>query len=274
MVNPQHALLIQTGHRIAQFPNPEKEVVPEASSDGFGVISNDLLGRKMEKVMVPKYITKTGPKAIPRTNKTSRFHALELDLFVAQPRPEKAPHGKPSNKHVDLVGSGVYRTAKVPENYSLAHLAALVCFLMGWPLETAFDTWVRSNAVSKAGKSIEIWFCLVPNHQVDDKWTVLPKEDTRGSPATSIKLSEVWNPYGLLSNRLRAFSQRPHLVCCSHMFIIYTEMLEQTSGSLSVRIKCEGASLHSPSFSIDEPFAINGHGAVSSAWYIVPYKAE
>lgn len=51
-------------------------------------------------------------------------------------------------------------------------------------------------------------------------------------------------------------------------------MLEQTPGSLSVRIKCEGASLHSPSFSIDEPFAINGHGAVSSSWHITPYKAE
>jgi hypothetical protein len=220
MVNPQHTLSIQTGLRIAQLPNPEKKVVPEAGPDGFMVILDDLLKRKMEKVMVPKYIAKNNePKAIPRTNKTSRFYALELDLFVAQPRSGKSPHDKPSNKHVDLVGSGVYRTAKVPENYSLTHLAGLVCFLMGWPLETAFDTWVRSNEGPKADKSIEVWFCLVPNHQVDDKWTVLPKEHIRGFPGTSIKLSEIWNPYGLLSNRLRAFSQRPHLV--RHSSYIY-----------------------------------------------------
>jgi len=184
------------------------------------VILNDSLRREMEKVMVPKYIAKTtGPKALPRTNKTTRFHALELDLFVAQPRLGKLPHDKPNNKHVDLVGSGVYRTAKVPENYSLAHLAALVCFLMGWPLETSFDTWVREAGKSLNGNNcIEVWFCLVPNvansnHQVDDKWTVLPKR--RNQAPVKLKISEIFNPYGLLSNRLHAFSQRPHLVCYS-----------------------------------------------------------
>jgi hypothetical protein len=51
------------------------------------------------------------------------------------------------------------------------------------------------------------------------------------------------------------------------------QMLEQIPGILSIQINCEGVRLHSPSL-IDNPFPISGHGAITSARYITPYKAE
>lgn len=200
MVNPH--ISVKPAHRAPQLSSPD--------SDGFMMVGNDSLKRRMDRLMVPKYISQTDRPNVPKTRSTRRFHALCLDLFCTQPRPGSSSSDKPGSK-VDLVGTGVYRTVKVPENYSITHLAALVCFLMGWPLETSYDTWVRDAGTSvNGGSNIEIWFFLVPK-QVDNKWTVLPKENNSSLKA-GIKLSEVWNPYNLMSNRLRAFSERPYLV--------------------------------------------------------------
>lgn len=204
---------------------------------------------RMEEYMVPKYLTTVQPPYLSRTSITTRFHVLEMDLFVA--RPSAVPCSATQPKAFNLMGTGVYRIAKVPENYSVLHLISLSCFLMGWPLKTAWRLWVREfqhGSLKRTAKpqdcnAVEMWLCF--GSAARDAFGSSGNQCTDHQRLSAIKLAEVWNPYGIVSNRLGAYSTQP----------------TQSEGDLSIRIRCPAACIQNPHFPIDEPFGIQGVGA-------------
>ncbi|KAG8798311.1 hypothetical protein FRC17_007511 [Serendipita sp. 399] len=199
----------------------------------------DSLRERMEQHTIPSYIRQSKQRKLSRTAQTTRFHIVEMDVFSTGDSYSTLSNVAPNPNAVsysDLEETGIYRSFKVPENYSLSHLGALTCFLLGWPRNTAYQISIRDRGKRRSGVSnVEVWYHLLSEDP--------EMQDGRGR--CDVKLVEVWNPYGLLSNRLR------HLA----------EGSQQLASSLSVRVRCMAESVHNPFFPIDEPFGIGGWGA-------------
>lgn len=174
----------------------------------------------IDQLMVPSYIRR-GPKPkMSRTTNTTRFHILEMDLFMCEPGPSFSTKTGRAQQ-IELFGCGVSRSMKVPENYSISHLAALMCFTMGWPLDTAFNVWVRGLPRGNGqdpirrkepSNTVELWFCLIPNEDEVEHGSYDSSQCQAASSLSNVKLVEVWNPYGLTSNRLQPFTNPPKMV--------------------------------------------------------------
>lgn len=208
MVNPLHRVSTRKSRsQSVSDKAASPAVLNSPNPDTFTLAEDQLLRWRMEQLLTPRYVSTVDKPKLSATARTTRFHAVEMDLFYSQRRPAV----ESEKMRLDLVPSGVFRTVKIPENYSLAHLEALVCFLMGWPMETAFRLWIRQERMNGRSGPIEVWFCL-PTKREAKEWAVVHKNIYSAAARSSIKLSEVWNPYGLMSNRLRPYTERPYFV--------------------------------------------------------------
>lgn len=233
MVNPAHRTLSRRSTRSSQntdtrsSQNTDKDASLGASDPktaqqeaprSCGFMSKRL---RMDRLMAPSYIRRGTKPKMSRTTNTTRFHILEMDLFMCEPGPSYSTKTGRAQQ-IELFGSGVSRSMKVPENYSISHLAALMCFTMGWPLDTAYNVWIRGlprgngqDGVTRRKEptnAIELWFCLIPNEDEDDCESYDSSQCRASSSLSNVKLLEVWNPYDLSSNRLHPFTTPPKMV--------------------------------------------------------------
>jgi len=174
----------------------------------------------MAKLLVPKYATlsKT-PAKLPRTRTTLRARVLEFEMFTGEyvgstsdsgssrgssssdsdESPENAPvvrrASHSTGSRLEYYESGVLRRVAVPENYSIAHLAALVCMVMGWPLATAIATSVlpayRSESTAHRWgfpDEQEVWMHLMQNGEDE----VVSSISGKRRPEERVRLSDIW----------------------------------------------------------------------------------
>lgn len=199
-------------------PQPKQHIIPDETDEA---IKHDEKV-KMETLLTPGYLSRAKRPRLRKTEKTSRFHALDMELFLAEGLDSRHAGAGPSKPRIDLSATSVYRTVNVPENYTLVHLAAVSSFLMGWPLETSFDIWLREvdtpspSCASKVGATdLEVWLCLAPPEEIDDSWTVIPLGSRKSSLKSSIRLSEVWNRdkgVNRTKSRFQPLMKQPRLV--------------------------------------------------------------
>lgn len=181
---------------------------------------------KMGALLTPGYLSRAKRPKLMKTEKTNRFHSLDMELFLAEGQSiSHCSKAGPSKPRINVLATSVYRTVNVPENYSLMHLAAVSSFLMGWPLETSFDIWLRGTSVSPSSSAdkakpmdgaagLEIWLCLAPPDDIDDTWTVVPFVNRKSSLRSSIRLYEIWGRDKTHRNqaRINPLMKQPHLV--------------------------------------------------------------
>jgi hypothetical protein len=175
----------------------------------------------MAKLLVPKYVTlsKNAPK-LARTRTTLRARVVEFEMYTGEhvgsnsdsgssrgssssdssdESPESAPvvrrASHPTESRLEYYESGVLRRMAVPENYSIAHLAALVCMVMGWPLATAIATSVlpafRSESTAHRWgipDEKEVWMHLMQSEDEEVASSIPGKR----RPEERVRLSDVW----------------------------------------------------------------------------------
>jgi len=181
--------------------------------------SSKAVDQLMAKLLVPKYVTLAkNPPKLPRTRTTLRTRVLEFEMYTGEyvgsasdsgssrgssssdsdESPENAPvvrrASHPTESRLEYYESGVLRRMAVPENYSIAHLSALVCMVMGWPLATAIATSVlpayRSQPTAERWgyPDEEVWMHLMQSE--DDE--VAPSISGKRRPEERVRLSDVW----------------------------------------------------------------------------------
>ena len=182
--------------------------------------SSKTVEQLISKLLVPKYVTlsKNAPK-LSRTRTTLRARVLEFELYTGEyvgsssdsgssrgssssdsdESPADAPVVRRSShsteSRLEYYESGVLRRMTVPENYSITHLHALVCMVMGWPLATAIATSVlpayRSESTAHRWgfpDEKEVWLHLV---QSEDDGAAASISGKR-RPEERVRLSDVW----------------------------------------------------------------------------------
>ena len=180
--------------------------------------SSESVDNLMAKLLVPKYVTLSkNPPKLPRTRTTLRARVLEFEMYTGEyvgsasdsgssrgssssddsdESPENAPvvrrTSQPNESRLEYYESGVLRRMMVPENYSIAHLAALVCLVMGWPLATAIATSVLPSYRSEPRWGFldekEVWMHLMQS--ADDE--VASSISGKRRPEERVRLSDVW----------------------------------------------------------------------------------
>jgi len=182
--------------------------------------SSKTVEQLMAKLLVPKYVTLSkSPPKLSRTRTTLRARVLEFELYTGEyvgsssdsgssrgssssdsdESPEDAPvvrrASHSSEARLEYYESGVLRRMAVPENYSIAHLAALVCLVMGWPLATAVATSVLPTYRSESTAhrwgfpdEKEVWMHLMQSE--DDE--VASSISGKRRPEERVRLSDVW----------------------------------------------------------------------------------
>ena len=180
--------------------------------------SSESVDQLVAKLLVPKYVTLSkNPPKLPRTRTTLRARVLEFEMYTGEyvgsasdsgssrgssssdesdESPENAPvvrrTSQPNESRLEYYESGVLRRMMVPENYSIAHLAALVCLVMGWPLATAIATSVlpayRSEPRWGFPDEKEVWMHLMQS--ADDE--VASSISGKRRPEERVRLSDVW----------------------------------------------------------------------------------
>ena len=265
----------------------------------------------MDKLLVPKYVTLSkNPPKLPRTRTTIRARVLEFEMYTGEyvgsasdsgssrgssssddsdESPENAPvvrrTSHSTESRLEYYESGVLRRMMVPENYSIAHLSALVCMVMGWPLATAIATSVlpayRSETTAHRWgypEEKEMWMHLVQGG--DDE--AVPSIPGKRRPEERVRLSDVWptiapgqsykdvqaqrrDLHGLdtarIVSQLNSFSRNP-LRDTDHRFY------DQRPSSICLRIRCLSNCFYPLCLPSDEPNEIMGIGAVRSEIFL------
>jgi hypothetical protein len=174
----------------------------------------------MAKLLVPKYVTlSNNPPKLPRTRTTLRARVLEFEMYTGEyvgsasdsgssrgssssdsdESPESAPvvrrASHATESRLEYYESGVLRRMAVPENYSIAHLAALVCMVMGWPLATAIATSVLPSYRNESTAhrwgfpdEKEMWMHLMQSEDEEAASSISGKR----RPEERVRLSDVW----------------------------------------------------------------------------------
>ena len=182
--------------------------------------SSKSIDQLMAKLLVPKYVTLSkNPPKLPRTRTTLRARVLEFEMYTGEyvgsasdsgssrgssssdsdESPENAPvvrrASHPTESRLEYYESGVLRRIAVPENYSISHLTALVCMVMGWPLATAIATSIlpayRSESTTHRWgfpDEKEVWMHLMQSEDDD----VASSLSGKRRPEERVRLSDVW----------------------------------------------------------------------------------
>ena len=185
--------------------------------------SSKTVDQLMAKLLVPKYVTLSkNPPTLARTRTTLRARVLEFEMYTGEyvgsssdsgssrgssssdssdesspddaPVVRRASHPAESQSRLEYYESGVLRRMAVPENYSIAHLSALLCMVMGWPLATAIATSVLPAHKSESTAhrwgfpdEKEMWMHLMRSED-DEVASIAGKR----RPEERVRLSDVW----------------------------------------------------------------------------------
>lgn len=182
--------------------------------------SSKTVDQLMAKLLVPKYVTLSkSPPKLSRTRTTLRARVLEFELYTGEhvgsssdsgssrgssssdsdESPDDAPVLRRSShsteSRLEYYESGVLRRVTVPENYSIAHIHALVCMVMGWPLATAIATSIlpayRSESTAHRWglpDEKEVWLHLMQSEDEEAASSIGGKR----RPEERVRLSDVW----------------------------------------------------------------------------------
>jgi len=245
--------------------------------------SSKTVEQLMAKLLVPKYVTlsKNPPKP-PRTRTTLRARVLEFEMYTGEyvgsssdsgssrgssssdsdePPEEDAPVVRRASHSIEsrleYYESGVLRRMAVPENYSITHLTALVCLVMGWPLATAIATSVQPAYRSEPTAhrwgypdEKEVWMHLM---QSEDDEVASSMSAGKRRPEERVRLSDVWPTMtpGQSYKELQAQRRDLHGLDTARF----------RPSSTCIRIRCLSNAFYPLRLPSDEPHEIMGIGA-------------